>query len=57
MRPDALGEEVFDDAFEKAAAANMTRKEQEVYDAHWQDVRDERGEDGPMPKKKAKKKV
>ena len=43
MRPDVLEKEVFEPAFEKAEAANMTIKEREIYDANLQQIRDKQG--------------
>ena len=43
MRPDVLDKEVFEPAFEKAEAANMTIEEEESYDANLQRIRDEQG--------------
>ena len=41
--PEALGEQVFVDAFERAQAANLSKDEREVYDAALQEKRDKIG--------------
>ena len=41
--PEALGERVFEDAFERAQVANLSRDEREVYDAALQEKRDKIG--------------
>lgn len=43
VRPKALESKVFDNAFEKAQAANLSRKEKDAYDASVQEARDKRG--------------
>ena len=43
MRPTVLGEEIFDEVFENAEVANLSRKERDAYDAALQEVRDKSG--------------